>query len=104
MIFHPSAAKEFEVIDTNHGSYFCLASSVSESSNYLIHFFVTQVLQHSRHSRIYQKVSFMKFTKRMFVRVEAEAEVHCHTITSGAVSDFGSKANKITTEGCVLHS
>ena len=37
----------------------------------------------------------------MFSRVEAEAEVHCHTITSGAVSDFPSKANKITTEGCV---
>ena len=34
----------------------------------------------------------------MFLRVEAEAEVHCHTITSGAVSDFPSQANKITTE------
>jgi len=33
----------------------------------------------------------------MFLRVEAEAEVHCHTITSGAASAFQIKANKITT-------
>lgn len=37
----------------------------------------------------------------MFLRVEAEAKVYCHTITSGAASAFPSKANRITTKGYV---
>jgi len=85
-------------------SFFCFASSVSESYDYLrylIHFFVIQVLQHSRHSRIHWKVSLKKLTKRMFLKVEAESEVYCHIITSGAASTYPRKVNKITTEGFV---
>ena len=46
----------------------------------------------------------MKFTKRMFLRVEAEAEVLCHTITSGAASGRYAMCRKFLTINAITLS